>query len=946
MVVYLQLAWMALLTLAVSVLFYLAEKRTAFGKWNPKARQWIYGVAFGVLSICGTEFAVPFQGVVLNESTAAPLCAGLIFGSPAGVIAGVIGSVERYLASAWGAGYYGRYAGTFSILFAGLAGAGMRRYMFDDKKPAWYYGLASGIIAEVVDMLLLLAVNVDDMRSAFYVVEVAALPLAIMNGVAVMLALLGVSLVAGVRWKSDRSREKLTQTFQKWLLLCVTLAFLATGFFTYWVEDGISDSQNENVLRLNLLDVSQDIQDASDKKLLEITRSVKSLLKDSATDMEKIPLDRLYEIADYYHVAELDLVDEEGIVRATTREGALGYDMASAEQSSRFLVLLKGQKEFVQRYQPTGFDASVSRKYAGAAFDTGGFLQVGYDAEQFQSDLSAQAAAAAFNRHVGESGFIIVCDENWQVVSDPKGHTGQKLETAGGFFLDDDKIAEFALFPANIYEQDCLCMYMKSEGYYIMGVLPKAEATFARDVSLYVSVFMEVLIFTLLFVLIYILTKNLIVDNILRVNDSLARITGGDLEEKVNVRTNQEFATLSDDINTTVTALRHYIDEAAARLDKELLLARAIQRSALPGVFPPYPNRTEFEIWAGMRPAKEVGGDFYDFYLKGEDKLAFVIADVSGKGIPAAMFMMTVKTLLKNLAETGLPVEEVLTEANRQLCEHNQAEMFVTVWMGILDLETGVVSCACAGHNPPLLRSQDGSYSFVKFRPGLVLAGMEGIHYRKNEFTLLPGDTLYLYTDGVTEATDSNEKLYGEERLNRYLNALESADPEKICKSVLSDVDRFVGSAPQFDDITMLCLTYLGHGKELTVDAGLDQIAVVTEFVEGILQQAGCPVKTIMQINVAVDEVFSNIVRYAYKESTGKATVQVQIARAVPSVTLTFLDSGKPFNPLEKEDPDVTLPAGERQIGGLGIYLVKKTMDQVDYEYRDGKNRLRLLKKW
>lgn len=506
-----------------------------------------------VLSICGTELAVPFQGVVLNESTAAPLCAGLIFGSPAGVIAGVIGSVERYLASVRGAGYYGRYAGTFSILFAGLAGAGMRRYMFDDKKPAWYYGLASGIIAEVVDMLLLLAVNVDDMRSAFYVVEVAALPLAIVNGAAVMLALLGVSLVAGVRWKSDRSRERLTQTFQK-------------------------------------------------------------------------------------------------------------------------------------------------------------------------------------------------------------------LETAGGFFLDDDKIAEFALFPANIYEQDCLCMYMKSEGYYIMGALPKAEATFARDVSLYVSVFMEVLIFTLLFVLIYILTKNLIVDNILRVNDSLARITGGDLEEKVNVRTNQEFATLSDDTNTTVTALRHYIDEAAARLDKELLLARAIQRSALPGVFPPYPNRTEFEIWAGMRPAKEVGGDFYDFYLMGEDKLAFVIADVSGKGIPAAMFMMTVKTLLKNLAETGLPVEEVLTEANRQLCEHNQAEMFVTVWMGILDLETGVVSCACAGHNPPLLRSQDGSYSFVKFRPGLVLAGMEGIHYRKNEFTLLPGDTLYLYTDGVTEATDSNEKLYGEAR--------------------------------------------------------------------------------------------------------------------------------------------------------------------------------------
>ncbi len=939
---YLQLILIAIPTVLISVGFYLAEKKTAFGTVKPATRQIIYGVVFGILSVCGTEFGATVSGITLNESTAAPLCAGLIFGAPAGIISGLIGGIERYFATFWGAGYYGRISGTSSIIIAGLSGAAMRRFMFDDKKPAWYYGLAAGIIAEVIDMLLVLLTRSGELREAFVSVEVGAVPLIVMNGLAVGLALFGVS-IAGKGIARTKDGEAITQTFQKWLLICVTLAFLATSVFTHWIENGISESQIESLLTLNIGDVCKDIEDASNKNLLDITHKV----ADEVQKLPEVDMDALNRISEKYDVAEIAITNEDGIITETTRESTKGFDMASTKQSAEFLVLLEGTvSEYAQSYQPTGYNGAVFRKYAGVTMPAGGFLQVGYDKKQFQKDIDAQVIGATKNRHVGEQGYLIICDADWKIVSAPDGQeAGHDLEAAG-YRLDPNEIPEYTSFSANIFGAPSRCMYVYTEGYYIIGVIPEREAFFARDVSLYISVFMEVLIFMALFILIYILIKYLIVDNIHKINRSLSEITNGDLDVKVDVRTNEEFASLSDDINSTVVTLKHYIDEAAARIDKELELAKSIQLSALPSVFPPYPNRTEFDIWAGMRTAKEVGGDFYDFYLLGEDRLAFMIADVSGKGIPAAMFMMTAKTQIKSLAETGLPVEEVFTEANRNLCENNRAGMFVTAWMGILDLGTGIVSFANAGHNPPLVRRSDGRYEYFKTRPGLVLAGMDGIRYRRGELELHPGDMIYLYTDGVTEATDASEQLYGEDRLESRINSLETDDPEAICRGVIADVDRFVGEAPQFDDITMVCLRYRGCGEEITVDAETEQVRTVTEFVEGLLEQAGCPMKVMAQINVAVDEIFSNIARYAYGQKKGTATVRVVIAEKVPSVTLTFMDSGHPFNPLERENPDVTLSAEEREIGGLGIFLVKKTMDEVDYEYREGMNRLRIMKKW
>lgn len=948
MKLYLPLLVIALLTAAVSALLVLAEQKTSLGSWPARRRQLLYGAVFGLLSVCGTEFGATVGGVTLNESTAAPLCAGLIFGAPVGLLAGAVGGVERFFATLWGAGYYGRYAGSIAILFAGALGAAMRRYMFEDKRPPWYYGLAAGIIAEVVDMLLLLLTRLAEIRQAFASVELAMLPLTLMNGLAVMLALLCVSRLDGAAQRTKEGPEGLAQTFQRGLLVCVTLAFAVTSAFTFWIEDDISKSQIDNTLRLNISDVSDAILAASDANLLKRTRDAAALLEELQPADGAVDSAVLQRIQRLLRVAEVDVVDDRGIVVCSSLEQAIGYDMASGEQSAPFLELLHGKTEMVQGYQPSGLDPEVWRKYGGVALADGGFLQIGYDADQFQRDIAGQAEGATLHRHVGENGFLVICDESWRIVSDTSGLAGQNLRDldATGYRLDTETMPENTVFTADIYGTSSRCMYRQAEGYIILGVLPEAEAVFDRNVSVYLSVFIEVIIFAVLFVQLYILMRRRIVDDVHAVDRSLARITAGDLQEKVAVRTSTEFASLSDGINGMVDVLKQYIAEAASRIDRELAIARSIQASALPSVFPPYPERTDFDIWALMRPAREVGGDFYDFWLQGENRLMFLAADVSGKGIPAAMFMMQAKTLLKSLAETGLPVAQVLTQANEQLCKNNQAGMFVTVWMGMLDLESGHVTFGNAGHNPPLLRQKDGAWEYKRSRPGLVLAGMEGIQYKSDSFRMEPGDTLYLYTDGVTEAADPAQRLYSEGRLKACLDGLGGGKPEALCKAVLADVDRFAGKAPQFDDITMLCLQYRGHGRRLSVAAEVGQLPKVTAFVNECLEAAGCPVKVMHQIDMAVDEIFSNIALYAYNGRAGSAAVQVEINERTPAAILTFTDKGKPFNPLEREDPDVTLPAAERELGGLGIYLVKKTMDQMEYEYRKGTNRLRIVKAW
>jgi len=302
---------------------------------------------------------------------------------------------------------------------------------------------------------------------------------------------------------------------------------------------------------------------------------------------------------------------------------------------------------------------------------------------------------------------------------------------------------------------------------------------------------------------------------IIELSNGAGIIGAGNLDYKLDVRTGDEIETLSDAFNTMIDNIKKITAEQE-RIGAELDVATKIQASMLPCIFPPFPDRDEFDIYAGMRPAKEVGGDFYDFFFIDENTLSVVMADVSGKGVPAALFMVITKTLLKSNAQNadgsfalngkGKSPKEVFETVNGILCENNEADMFVTAFMGYLDIPSGRFTYVNAGHNPPLLKRRGGKYEWLKAKPCFILAGLEGIVYKQEEITLEPGDMLLLYTDGVTEAMNEDLELFSDPRLLETVNRYTDASPEELLPSLMKEIDVFAGNAEQADDITMLAL--------------------------------------------------------------------------------------------------------------------------------------------
>ena len=290
--------------------------------------------------------------------------------------------------------------------------------------------------------------------------------------------------------------------------------------------------------------------------------------------------------------------------------------------------------------------------------------------------------------------------------------------------------------------------------------------------------------------------------------------TSTDRFSKLDINTHDELENLSRtmaEMEKNLSAHEENIMKISAekeRIGTELHMATQIQQSMLPNIFPPYPDRDEFDIYATMDPAKEVGGDFFDFFLIDKDHLCMIMADVSGKGVPAALFMMASKIVLQSHAMMGKSPSEILNETNRAICSNNKMDMFVTVWLGIFEISTGKLIASNAGHEYPVLKKSDGDFEIVRDTHGLVLGGMEGVKYKEYELMLEPGEKLFLYTDGVTEAADSSSEMFGIERMIEALNAGADESPEQILKNVRAAVDGFVKGAEQFDDITMLCFEY------------------------------------------------------------------------------------------------------------------------------------------
>lgn len=300
--------------------------------------------------------------------------------------------------------------------------------------------------------------------------------------------------------------------------------------------------------------------------------------------------------------------------------------------------------------------------------------------------------------------------------------------------------------------------------------------------------------------------------------EEYANTKNPNLAKKISEEKGQydELGSLSERFAEMVNSLEEYmvnlqkVTKEKERIGAELNVATQIQADMLPRVFPAFPNRKDFDIYATMAPAKEVGGDFYDFFLTDDKHLALVIADVSGKGVPAALFMVIAKTLIKNRMQMGELPAQALMNVNNQLCEGNEAELFVTVWLALIDLETGHVIEANAGHEYPAIRRSGECFELVKTKHSPAVATFEGIKFRQDEFDLNPGDSLFVYTDGVTEATNSNNELFGEERLLTSINKNKNSVPVEILPELRKDIDEFVGTAPQFDDITMMGFKFLG----------------------------------------------------------------------------------------------------------------------------------------
>lgn len=805
-----QFAIATLMPVAACIVLTLLRKHTNVANVPEKGWQVIVGVVFGLIAIYGTEAGIEVNGATMNVRDAAPLAAGLFFGGPAGIIAGLIGGIERWFAVMWGAGEFTQLACTLGTIFAGFFAAALRKYVFNYHIPNLSFAFSTGVVTEVMHLLLAFVTNLDQTTRAFAVVQACLIPMSVCVGLSTMLSSLVLHLLHHKPLITPAGERNVVRILHTRMLIAIVVAFIVTVGFTAVVQTNRSNSDTSELLKQSIADVEKDIVDASDANLLELTKHAAAAIPTAsgATSEE------CTQLAAELDVAEVNVIDSNGIIVASSEPAFIGFDMASGEQSAAFLVLLpsQGQSQLVQAYQPMTYDAGTMRKYAGVAV-TGGFIQVGYDAQNFVDDLSTQVESSVKNRHVGQHGEFAVIDETGSVISTRGDITA---DTDAQLAADAEKAGPDKMFTTTFDGEECFAVYQEVEGYRIIALLPASEANASRDSALLLVTLMEVIVFAALFLVIHAVTKLVVVRGIRRMKTQLAEITNGNLDVELDVRDATEFVSLSNDINLTVGALKTSLATVQADLD----MAAEIQANVLPTITRVISARNEFELFSSMEPAKEVGGDFYDFFMIDNDHLALVVADVSGKGVPAALFMMLSKTVIKMEALSNLDPASVLLRANSDLSEKNDDDMFTTAWLGVLEISTGLLTYADAGHEK-LAIYHDGTWTLPPKPNGAVaLAAVpqetyknipDKYRFRNHTMKLQPGDAIFQYSDGVTEATDANEELFGEERLIDALNASPSTSPGTILPSVRAQIAAFVQDAPQFDDITMLGLRYIGN---------------------------------------------------------------------------------------------------------------------------------------
>jgi serine phosphatase RsbU (regulator of sigma subunit)/anti-sigma regulatory factor (Ser/Thr protein kinase)/phosphoglycerate-specific signal transduction histidine kinase len=391
------------------------------------------------------------------------------------------------------------------------------------------------------------------------------------------------------------------------------------------------------------------------------------------------------------------------------------------------------------------------------------------------------------------------------------------------------------------------------------------------------------------------------------------------------------------------------IKDQRDRMEDELSIGREIQMSMIPLVFPPFPDHDEFSVFAALEPAREVGGDFYDYYFIDEERFCFCIGDVSGKGVPAALFMAMAKTLIKSRADDDRSTASILTHVNEELSVDNQSCMFVTIFAGILNIRSGDLIYTNAGHNPPYLKRNDGALQCLDQRHGPVVGAVEGMVYAEGRDTMAPGDLLLLYTDGVTEAMDVDDRLFSEQRLEELLTSMDADDADKVVDNTVAAVKAFEGEAEQADDITVLALTYHGSPegaliaeRRIVIKNHLPEIVAVNEKFETFAEEFGVPRPIAMKFGIIFEEVLNNVISYAYHDD-GDHDIEVRMELVGERLIVIITDDGVPFNPLSVATPRTDLALEDREVGGIGIHLVRNLVDDVSYHRRIDRNVLTLV---
>ena len=680
---------MSAVTLVYVILTFLVWKNSRDKEITPDLKIAI-GVLYGILSIMSTHLAIDYGDMLLNVRDLGPMAAGLFFDPVSGIIAGLIGGIERYIVGTYfGIGEYTRIACSISTCLAGFFAAFMRIFIFKDKKPSVTYAFFMGAVIEVFHMYVVFLTHRSDMSMAFYVVRTCSTAMIIFSGLGLALISTAIKTSTGdvhSPWKAiPKAEVPVSNRFQVWLFGVTVIVLILNFAINYSMQSAAA------------------IQDA-----------------------------------------KVDLTSD------------------SKDIETSFIWV---------------------RDHGGNT--------------------------ANFTHHVGAMGTFIIVDGDGNVLAGSQGDKYFNDELMRQITTHEPK--EF--FKASMFGEESLCVVRKpDENTYVFAQIPMSEVYAGRDIQANETMLADILLFTVIYVLISLLVQNIVVDNLLKVNKSLNRITEGDLEEKVDVYNSSEFASLSDDINLTVDVLKGYINAAEKRIEQELMLAHTIQDSALPRNFT-FAHKG-FEVYATMDPAKVVGGDFYDLFFVDIDKMALVIADVSGKGIPASLFMMRSKTAIRGLAEGGMYPGDVFERVNGELCENNDINMFVTAWMGIIDLNTGVMKCVNAGHEYPAIMHHDGVFQIFRDKHRPPLGAMEGLTYEEYELCLEPGDILFLYTDGVAEALNKAKEQYGTERMLNTLSSNRDASMTELLADIKADIDLFVGKEEQFDDITMMGFRYNGPQKD------------------------------------------------------------------------------------------------------------------------------------